>query len=71
MYLALVNHNHFWFEGTSLEDIWLIDALLPYKNIQLVKMIRGALLWTIWLKRNRLCFHTGSPKSIRTIGVQI
>jgi zinc-binding in reverse transcriptase len=41
------NQNYFQFESTSLEDIWVLDGLIPYKNIKLVEMIRGAVLWTI------------------------
>jgi hypothetical protein len=67
----IANHNYFQFEGTSLEDIWVLDALIPYKNITLVEMIRGAVLWTIWLERNILCFQNGSPKSVTSIGIQI
>jgi hypothetical protein len=28
----IANHNHFQFEGVSLEDIWVLDALIPYKK---------------------------------------
>jgi hypothetical protein len=28
-------------------------------------------LWTIWLEMNRLCFQNGSPKIVRSIGMQI
>jgi hypothetical protein len=64
-------HNHFHFEGVTLEDIWVIDALIPYKNSQLIEMIRGAVLWTIWLERNKLCFQNDPPKIIKSVGMQI
>jgi hypothetical protein len=65
----IATYNHFHFEGVSLEDIWVIDAMIPYKNIQLIEMIRGAVLWTIWLEMSRLCFQNGSSKIIKSVGM--
>jgi hypothetical protein len=42
-----------------LDDLWAIVASIPFKNRQLIEMIR-------------LCFNTGStPKNIKTIGLKI
>jgi hypothetical protein len=43
------------------------------KNQYAVELIRGrAVLWTVWLKQNRLCFNDGStPRNITVIGMQI
>jgi zinc-binding in reverse transcriptase len=33
--------NNFEFVGTSMEDLWMLDALILFKNQYLVEMIRG------------------------------
>jgi hypothetical protein len=48
-----------------------MDTIIPFKNISLVEIIRGVVLWIVWLERNRLYFKTGTPRSIRAIGIQI
>lgn len=30
-------------------------------------MIRGVVLWTIWLERNRLCFQGGFCESLKSV----
>jgi hypothetical protein len=45
--------------------------MILYKNSQLIEMIRGAVLWTIWLEWNILCFQNGSQKIIRSVEIQI
>jgi hypothetical protein len=37
-----------------------------------MELIRGAVLWTIWLEINRLCFNDKcKPKHVTVIGMQI
>jgi hypothetical protein len=36
-----------------------------------MEMIRGAVLWTIWLEINCLCFYNGTLKLLRSTGLQI
>ena len=45
-------------------------ASIPLKDSYLVEMIRGAVLWSIWLARNKLCFQ-GVTTNPRAIGSQI
>ena len=49
----------------------MIDASIPLKDRLLIELLRGAVLWTIWLERNRLCFNVSSPSSIKVIGTKI
>ena len=49
-----------------------VDAYIPLKDRPLVELIKGVVLWVIWLERNRLCFNTNSNcKSIISIAAQI
>ena len=49
----------------------MIDASIPFKDRLLIELLRGAVLWIIWLERNRLCFNDSTPCSIRCIGTKI
>jgi hypothetical protein len=54
-----------------LQDIWSIDASIPFKNIHLVEMIRAAILWVFWLERNKICFKGGTPKNIQSMSLHV
>jgi hypothetical protein len=41
------HHNIFVFQGKILDDLSVLNASIPFKDIQIVEMIRGAMLWTI------------------------
>jgi hypothetical protein len=45
----IVGHNKFNFHGDTLKDIWFLDASILVKHAQLVEMIRGTVIWIIWL----------------------
>jgi hypothetical protein len=49
----LAANNNFTFVDVTLDDFWILDASIPFKHVQLIEMIRGA-MWTIWLERNWL-----------------
>jgi hypothetical protein len=49
----------------------LIDASIPFKDRLLIELLRGAVLWIIWLERNRLCFNDSTPCSIKILGTKI
>jgi hypothetical protein len=36
--------------------LWQIECCIPLKNQFVTEFIRGAVLWTIWLERNKLVF---------------
>ena len=40
------------------------------KDALLVELVRGAVLWTVWLVRNKLCFQ-GVRTTPRNVGLQI
>lgn len=69
----LISHfNGFEFEGTNMQDLWELDRCIPLslKDPHLVELTRGAVLWTLWIERNRIIFK-GHIRSIRNIGSQI
>ena len=41
------------------------------KDRLLVELLRGSILWTIWLERNRICFNDTNPLPIKSIGTRI
>ena len=66
----IADYNNFAFDITTMEELWFIDALIPFKDRYLIELVRGAVLWVMWLTRNKLCFH-GIHTSLRSIGSQI
>jgi hypothetical protein len=68
----IATFNNFSFEGNTVEDLWDLDCNIPLKNQYVVELIRGVVLWTVWLERNRLYFNDMSKlKNIAVIGMQI
>ena len=54
-----------------MDDLWLLNASIPLKDRPLVELVRGAVLWCIWLARNKLCFqHTNIP-TLQAVGSRI
>ena len=49
----------------------MLDAYIPLKDRPLVELIKGAVLWVIWIERNRLCFNNVCGKSIMSIAANI
>lgn len=39
------------FNCQSIYDLWILDASIPLKDKLLLEMIRGAVLWVIWLEK--------------------
>jgi zinc-binding in reverse transcriptase len=50
----IARYNNFYFEGPLY--LWQIECCIPLKNQFVTEFIRGAVLWTIWLERNKLVF---------------
>ena len=63
--------NGFTFTYCSVNELWLLDVYIPLKDILLVELIRGVVLWNIWLEMNRIIFKGGIPKNVQTIGGQM
>ena len=40
----IAQYNNFSFEGVCLDDLWIIDAVIPLKDKLLVELLRGAVL---------------------------
>lgn len=64
-------YNNFYFHGQTFQDFWLIDAQVPLKDKYVIEIKRGAVLWIIWLERNKLCFTDKLKRSFRAIGLHI
>ena len=52
----IATHNGFSFTCCSVNELWLLDVYIPLKDILLVELIRGVVLWNIWLEMNRIIF---------------
>jgi zinc-binding in reverse transcriptase len=50
------SYNNFQFNCNCIQELWLIDANIPYKDPKLCELVRGTFLWVIWNERNRLIF---------------
>jgi hypothetical protein len=67
----IANYNGFTFGCATIAELWDIDGYIPMKDPNVVEMIRGAVLWCVWLERNRLIFRGATAKSLQNIGAQI
>lgn len=67
----IATHNNFNFECADIADLWSLDTLIPLKDKSMVELVRGTILWTIWLERNKLCFQNSSIPSIQSVGAKI
>ena len=67
----IASHNNFIFNGITLDDLWLIEACIPLKDKNTVMLMLASVLWTIWLERNRICFNTTTPLSVKSIGAKL
>ena len=66
----IAEYNNFDFNIGTMEELWFIDSLIPLKDRLLLELVRGAVLWTLWLTRNKLCFQ-GIRTKPRAVGAQI
>jgi zinc-binding in reverse transcriptase len=57
-------YNNFIFNCSIIQDLWELDAQIPYKEPKLCELIRGAFIWVIWNERNRLIFNRGNCNSV-------
>ena len=68
----IASHNSFTFNCNYLDDLWLLDASIPLKDRLLVELLRGAILWIVWLERNRVIFNDNTtPISAKSVGFKI
>jgi hypothetical protein len=65
---CIVKYNNFTFEGTTIIDLWHIDYCISLKNQFVKELIRGAVLWTIWLEKNKLVFTNKQACSAAVLG---
>ena len=67
----IATFNNFVFYSTTVGQLWELDYCIPLKDANLVKMIRGAVLWSLWLDRNRIVFRNGNILNIQALGSKI
>jgi hypothetical protein len=58
-------YNGFIFQGSVLEDLWIIDSCIPLKDKLLIELIRSAVIWVLWLERNEIIFKFKKPTQVR------
>ena len=63
--------NGFTFQCATIEELWLLDAAIPLKDKLLLEMIRGAVLWLLWLERNKVIFQGSQPVPLKVLGAKI
>ena len=54
-----------------MDDLWFINAFIPLKNAPLVEIVRGVVLWCVWLEKNKLCFQNTCVPSLSSVGTKI
>ena len=63
--------NGFTYNCYTIDDLWILDAAIPLKDRLLIELVRGAVLWQIWLERNNIIFKGSSPQSLKVLGSKI
>jgi hypothetical protein len=71
IWIWIALHNNFVFQCHSIADLWLLDAAIPLKDKPIIELIRGVVLWSIWIERNRLCFQNGCISTLKSFGAKI
>jgi hypothetical protein len=51
--------------------LWHIDYCISLKNQFVKELIRGAVLWTIWLEKNKLVFTNKQACSAAFLGKKL
>jgi zinc-binding in reverse transcriptase len=58
----VASYNNFQFSCQNIENLWCINAVIPYKDDNICEMLRGAILWVIWKEMNNLIFNYSRRK---------
>ena len=67
----IASYNSFTYNCTNIDDLWILDAYIPLKDKKLLELIRGAVLWTVWIERNNMCFQNKNPRIVQGIASSI
>jgi zinc-binding in reverse transcriptase len=54
----IFTYNGFIFQGTVLDDLWLIDSCIPLMDKLLIDLIRSAVIWVLWIEINEIIFKS-------------
>jgi hypothetical protein len=65
----IAQFNSFHFTGSNIQDLWYLDRCIPLKNKYVIEMVRGVVLWNVWLERNRLCFTNHKPRTVSILAM--
>lgn len=71
LWIWLAKHNGFYYNCTYIKDLWFLYAIIPLKDKPLLKLVRGSILWVVWLERNRTCFNNTTCRSIQSVAIKI
>jgi len=63
----IARYNNFSFDYTNIGTLWKIDYCIPLKEPNIIEIIRGSVLWNIWLDRNRIIFKEGNIQDVHVI----
>lgn len=58
----------FNFDCATISNLWDRDNYIPMEDTNLVEIKRGAVLWCIWLDRNRFISKEEYIKNLQVIG---
>lgn len=67
----IAHYNNFIYAYRTLQDLWFIDTSIPFKDQLLMELVKGAVIWSIWLKRNKIIFKDANLLPFQTIGTKI
>ena len=67
----IATYNNFIFDYATIGALWDMDYCIPLKEPDLIEIIRGSVLWTIWLDRNRIIFKEGKVQDVQILGAKI
>lgn len=67
----IARYKNFTFEGNTFDDIWNLDNDVPLKNKSVLEAVRGAVMWVVWLERNRICLENGKVRSLKSLGLHM
>jgi zinc-binding in reverse transcriptase len=44
----IARYNNFNFNCSTIDDLWQLNAYIPFKDDNICEMVRGAVTWVIW-----------------------
>ena len=63
----IANYNNFVCDCLCVVNFWELDYCIALKNANLVEIIQGVVLWSLWLDKNRIVFRNDNILNIQTL----